>query len=327
MKQNAVRARRTIRGGRAAPNASLADLAIRRDDVFPIYHQIAHAVRWRIGTGSIRPGDRLPSVRDGAEMWNVNLHTVRHAYRHLAEIGLVESRPGVGTIAVAGDADAATLAGSFADVERWLDGITAEAQARFDLPPDRLAARLGQRGSPPHAATVIECNVHQSRDIAGQIAARWGVGVRAWTLDDAGDPPAGPLIGTRFHEGEMRRRWPSRRSDMEFVSLRIAPDVVGQLRVRLARRPDVPLVLCEIDGTTGREMAADLRRAVGLDVVIDVTVDGPETAFDGREPGALLLVAPRRWDEVPEAIRRHRDCVLLRHVVEAGDLARLGSLP
>lgn len=326
MKQNATRARRTTRGDRAASNASLADLAIRRDDVFPIYHQIAHAVRWRIGTGSIRPGDRLPSVRTGAEMWNVNLHTVRHAYRHLAEIGLVESRPGVGTIAVEGDAEAATLAGSFADVERWLDGITAEAQARFDLSPDRLAARLGERGSLPHAATVIECNVQQSRDIAGQIGARWGVGVTPWTLDDAGDPPAGPLIGTRFHEGETRRRWPSRRGDMEFVSLRIAPDVVGQLRARLARRGDAPLLLCEIDGTTGREMAADLRRAVGLDGAIHVTVEDPEAAFAGREPGMLLLVAPRRWDEVPEAIRRHRDCVLLRHVVEAGDMARLGAL-
>jgi len=321
-----TRSRRSARGDAGLRDAPLADLAIRRDDVFPIYHQIAHAIRWRIGTGAIRPGDLLPSVREGAALWDVNLHTVRHAYRHLAGMGLVESRPGVGTIAVGRAAASSGRPPPPDEVDPWIDGIAAEAEARFGLSRDLLIARLGERRPAPLAATVIECNAHQSRDLAGQVAARWGVGVTPWTLEDAGEPPAGPLVGTRFHEGEIRRRWPARQRDMEFVGLAIDPDVVGHLRARLARRPAAALILCELDGGTGREMARDLRRAAGLDRAPRVNVDDPEAAFAGRESGALLFVAPRRWDEVPPAIRRHPDCILLRHVVDPADMARLGAL-
>ncbi|NUS48333.1 MAG: GntR family transcriptional regulator, partial [Gemmatimonadaceae bacterium] len=57
----------------------------------PLYHQLAEAIRAEIAAGTLAPGDRLPPLRAGADVWGVNLHTVRHAYRALAESGLVRT--------------------------------------------------------------------------------------------------------------------------------------------------------------------------------------------------------------------------------------------
>src|SRR3954451_5834848 len=64
----------------------------------PLYHQLAEAVRAEIAAGTLEPGDRLPPLRVAADAWGVNLHTVRHAYRALAEAGLVRTTAPRGTV-------------------------------------------------------------------------------------------------------------------------------------------------------------------------------------------------------------------------------------
>ena len=71
---------------------------IDRDDERPIYVQIVDEVRSSIMLGLIKPGDRLPTVRDLAETLDINVNTVRHAYSVLGEHFIVTSRPGAGTI-------------------------------------------------------------------------------------------------------------------------------------------------------------------------------------------------------------------------------------
>jgi putative molybdopterin biosynthesis protein len=67
-----------------------------------LYKQIAENFRQEILTGQLRPGDRLPSVREVSEDWNCTVGTVQHAYRELARQGLVTSRAGQGTKVVEG---------------------------------------------------------------------------------------------------------------------------------------------------------------------------------------------------------------------------------
>src|SRR4051812_924277 len=68
----------------------------------PLYHQLAEAVRAEIAAGTLEPGDRLPPLRVAADAWGVNLHTVRHAYRALADAGLVRTA-GRGSIVLRAD--------------------------------------------------------------------------------------------------------------------------------------------------------------------------------------------------------------------------------
>ncbi len=67
----------------------------------PIYVQLVDGVRHALGVGTLRPGDKLPTVRGLAEELTVAPNTVVKAYNELQRAGLIESRPGVGTVVVA----------------------------------------------------------------------------------------------------------------------------------------------------------------------------------------------------------------------------------
>jgi len=62
-----------------------------------LYRQIIAAMRQKIQSGTLKPGDRLPSIRHLTTEWNCTPGTVQRAYRELAEQGLIISRPGQGT--------------------------------------------------------------------------------------------------------------------------------------------------------------------------------------------------------------------------------------
>jgi DNA-binding transcriptional MocR family regulator len=63
----------------------------------PLYLRIAGNLRRRIDSGELRPGQRLPSVREQAAALGVNRMTVAHAYRALAADGLVRAAGSGGT--------------------------------------------------------------------------------------------------------------------------------------------------------------------------------------------------------------------------------------
>jgi GntR family transcriptional regulator len=72
----------------------------------PIYVQLVDEVRHALGIGTLRSGDRLPTVRGLAEELTVAPNTVVKAYNELQRAGLIESRPGVGTVVVADSGEA-----------------------------------------------------------------------------------------------------------------------------------------------------------------------------------------------------------------------------
>src|SRR5438445_12948142 len=64
---------------------------------WPAYKRIQSAIRTRIDSGQLHPGDPVPSERDLAKIHDVSLMTARHALASLEREGLVERRRGVGT--------------------------------------------------------------------------------------------------------------------------------------------------------------------------------------------------------------------------------------
>ncbi len=92
-------------------------IAIDRDADVPIGVQIGWVIRARIGDGTLRPGQRLPGLRDLANATGVNINTVRAVYQRLEHDGLVKSRHGSGTFVTSaedGSATAGTIAASAA---------------------------------------------------------------------------------------------------------------------------------------------------------------------------------------------------------------------
>lgn len=79
----------TYRGG--------VDIKLYHDSVLPLYYQLAEIIRKQIADGSLRVGDKLPSERDLAEMYQVSRNTTRQAVKTLVRDGVLCQEQGRGT--------------------------------------------------------------------------------------------------------------------------------------------------------------------------------------------------------------------------------------
>ena len=63
----------------------------------PIYRQIMEAVRGQIAAGLLKPGDRLPSIRELATHLRINPASAVKAYSELQHAGVISLDQGRGT--------------------------------------------------------------------------------------------------------------------------------------------------------------------------------------------------------------------------------------
>jgi len=64
----------------------------------PIYEQIVYAVKKAIVTEQLKPGDQFPSVREMSKELRINPNTAQKVVAHLVREGLLEIKPGVGSV-------------------------------------------------------------------------------------------------------------------------------------------------------------------------------------------------------------------------------------
>ena len=93
----------------------------------PIYRQLFQQLRQRIASGQLAPDDQLPSVRDLSAELKINLLTVAKVYQWLESEGLVETRRGLGTFVLGGQARR-SLAEKRALIVDAVEQVVAEAQ-------------------------------------------------------------------------------------------------------------------------------------------------------------------------------------------------------
>lgn len=62
----------------------------------PIYIQIATCIKEQIVSGRIRPGDKLPSVREYTVQFEVSALTIQRAMQYLEKEQVIYSRKGIG---------------------------------------------------------------------------------------------------------------------------------------------------------------------------------------------------------------------------------------
>ena len=58
-----------------------------------LYETVADRMQALIEEGTLRPGDRIPSVRHLHRQWSVSVTTVLEAYRLLEDRGWIDARP------------------------------------------------------------------------------------------------------------------------------------------------------------------------------------------------------------------------------------------
>ncbi len=99
------------------------------------------AIRSRIHTRSLTPGDRLPSVRAFAKTMAMSVSTVVEAYERLAAEGVIRSRPGSGFY-VAGQLAPLSLADIGPRLDRAVDPIWVSRQS-LEADPQALKPGCG----------------------------------------------------------------------------------------------------------------------------------------------------------------------------------------
>lgn len=63
----------------------------------PIYQQMVDEVKKALARGELSPGDKIPSLKERAQMSKVNPNTVQRAYQEMEREGLTETLRGQGT--------------------------------------------------------------------------------------------------------------------------------------------------------------------------------------------------------------------------------------
>src|ERR1700683_2046346 len=63
-----------------------------------LFEQVVYASKKAIVAGQLRPGDTFPSVRALSKELKINPNTAAKIVAHLVNEGLLETRPGIGTV-------------------------------------------------------------------------------------------------------------------------------------------------------------------------------------------------------------------------------------
>ena len=119
--------------------AALVDFSVDREAELPVGTQLTWKLKSMIAREVLRPGDRLPSVRELAGFAGVNVNTARATYENLELAGLIASEQGRGTYVAERSGDLKTL-----------DELVRETLARAragGIDPAELAAAIWAAGA------------------------------------------------------------------------------------------------------------------------------------------------------------------------------------
>jgi DNA-binding transcriptional regulator YhcF (GntR family) len=292
---------------------------INRTSPVPLYHQIAEALRNGIAVGELEPGARLPSVRDAAGQWGVNLHTVRKAYGELEREGLVRMAGARGTEVVQ-----RSMHPWDAELDAFLASCAESARARFGMSASALGELLVRRESSAGDPAVhfLECSRAQASGHCAELERAWAVRAEPVVLDEVEALPAGVVVATYFHYNEIRQGWPQRLDGIRFVA--ITPDPSLPARLPQSRDGRQRLLVCELDAAKAQNIAADLRVLFPTEQhVIEPRVLSSPAGLPEAGAGEVVLVAPRVWGALTEDQRAR--AVEIRYVIRAHELESLGA--
>ena len=277
--------------------------------------QLAMQLRSRVLAGELRPGDRLPTVRQLAAFLRVNRNTVAHVYRRLEAAGYLATRGRRGTFVRKASPVTPGLT-------RLLSRLQREAR-RLRLGPADLQTLLAMRLRPRAARLrlgLVECNTVDLAYFRRLLEPEVGAPIRPILLRDLrAAPECDLLLTTFFHIEEVRRRVPTR----EVLGLAALPDFHTLAEVaRLPRRARVTLVCATEEGV--RSKARSLG-AVGLrrPRLLTATLDGGSRLRWALDQGEVLLASPKVLERLRGMIPPRVRIIPFASVLSEGALAVL----
>lgn len=214
---------------------------------------VKQAILWRIQTGMHPASSRLPPVRDLARELGANRNTVNKAYRQLCEAGVIALSPGNRGFLVR---DEGSLIAAANDLQRCAREMVWRAMVagipREQITQDLLATVANVYASHRLRLLFIECNAHDSAEMARELSELVGEPVEACVLRDAvrrarALARQNDLIITTFHHlADVSQVFGECADRVIGVDTRPSPDTL--LRIARLTGPQIGLV-CTLANT------------------------------------------------------------------------------
>lgn len=130
-----------------------------------LYEQIVEQIQGRIERGELRAGDRLLPERELAASFGASRTAVREALKTLAQMGLVDMRPGRGTIVTDNTSNAMRSSLGLMMRVGQMGSPDALVEVRAILEPE-IAALAAERAGDTHIAALREAVATMDRALS-----------------------------------------------------------------------------------------------------------------------------------------------------------------
>jgi GntR family transcriptional regulator len=117
-----------------------------------LYEQVIYAAKKAMISGQMRPGDPFPSVRALSKALKINPNTAHKVVTHLVAEGLIEVRPGLGTVVA--ELPASTAAERGALLKKEVEQLVVEAK-RLALDLDELTDAVARHWTRLEGTPVV----------------------------------------------------------------------------------------------------------------------------------------------------------------------------
>ena len=158
------------------------DIRIHRESDVPIHEQIAAQIVLSIGSGGLRPGDALPSIRALARLLGVHRNTVTQAYRDYVLGKLVVKRRG-SRLVVRDPRDMRAEVGT--ELDEFVNSAI-RAAGRHGHSLQQLIEHLRDRllAAPPDHILLVPDDAGMRVLMSAELQARFDLPIRACSTDD-----------------------------------------------------------------------------------------------------------------------------------------------
>jgi DNA-binding transcriptional regulator YhcF (GntR family) len=219
------------------------DIRISRESEIPIRDQVTEQVAFLIGTGKLKPGEILPSVRTFARQLKIHHNTVSQAYQDLVDRTLLVRRRGSSMVVRSLEVAAGPPGGK--DLDDLINAtIRAAQESGYTLQQLRQRVRERLIAQPPDHVLVVEPEPGLRKLIQEEIKQALATAVEACAPSDLPfnrGLPIGALIVC--HEGGKRDVAPLLPKDLPFFTIRFSSAAEHIETVRKLKGPSMIAVV------------------------------------------------------------------------------------
>jgi GntR family transcriptional regulator len=314
---------------------TVSTLTIDKRSPFSIQRQLAAQLANLIRSGSFKPGEQLPTVRQLAGYLRINHNTVAVAYRELEAQGLLRVEQGRGTFVADSSASAvdARHAGVVAALREAFDKVLAlGATAREFLDAAAAVAQTPEAAAQANIV-LVECNSLDLEVMRGAMATETGARISVTTIEELAARVASGrqaladvdlVVTTFFHVNEVEALLDG--TGVKVAGLYMGPSIRTLMRI-MALGEHARIGAVGVSPVCARGLVTSLRNVIGPERPIAFGhVLEPETLGETLADADVVVYADGAQAVVEPVLRPEQERILVEKQIDRGSIEMVKEL-